>query len=84
MITDAILLLFIAPANAMITLMPSFQATIPADLFSYLISITVSLAYIFPISGLMQILLVSITIKGTQILWAIIIRVKSFIPTMGA
>ena len=84
MITDAILLMFIAPANAMLTLMPTFTVTLPPDIFSYLISIVTSLSYIFPIGGLFQILVVALSIKATQILWAIIIRVKSFIPTMGA
>lgn len=43
-----------------------------------------NLAYVFPLKGLVPIIVISFSIKSFQILWALIIRVKSFIPTMGS
>lgn len=51
------------------------------DSLSYYLGVA---STILPVNELLGILWVSVSIKGSQIIWALIIRIKSFIPTFGA
>ncbi len=42
------------------------------------------IGYFVPITELMPILVISVSLSVFHITWAIILRIKSFIPTMGA
>lgn len=84
MITESILNILCFIPNILLNNMNGISLSIPNDIFSGLDSIFNCLGFIFPIKGLLIILGISISIKAFQIIWAIILRVKSFIPTMGA
>ena len=84
MITEGILNILAFIPNALLDNMNGISLSIPDNLFVGLDSIFNCLGFLFPISGLLIILTLSFTIKSFQIIWSIILRVKSFIPTMGA
>jgi len=84
MITDFLLNLVVSVPMMLLDAMGDFSIAIPAGVFDGLFIVLANVAFFVPIGGLMPILQISFSIKGTQILWALLIRVKSFIPTMGA
>lgn len=84
MITEGILNILAFIPNLLLDGMQGVSLSIPNDIFNGLNSIFNCLGFLFPISGLLLILGVSFAIKSFQIIWSIILRVKSFIPTMGA
>lgn len=84
MITEGILFILASIPNLLLDSMQGISLSIPNDIFEGLNSIFNCLGFLFPISGLLLILIVSFTIKSFQIIWAILLRIKSFIPTMGA
>lgn len=84
MITESILNILAFIPNLLLDNMNSISLSIPDNIFSGLDSIFNCLGFLFPISGLLVILGISFSIKSFQIIWAIILRIKSFIPTMGA
>lgn len=84
MITEAILNVLAFIPNLLLNNMSGITLSIPSNIFDGLNSIFNCLGFLFPISGLLIILGISFTIKNFQIIWAIILRIKSFIPSMGA
>lgn len=84
MITEGILNILAFIPNLLLDNISSISLSIPDNIFEGLNSIFNCLGFLFPISGLLIILGTSFSIKGFQIIWALIIRIKSFIPTMGA
>jgi len=84
MITEFILNLLCFLPNSLLDNLENVSIEIPADIFEGLNSIFSCLGFMFPIAGLMLILLVSFSIKAFQIIWALVIRIKSFIPSMGS
>lgn len=83
MITDAILTWFLVLPNLLIESLPVVSISIPDNVFDGLDKLCAFLGW-FPIAQLMPILYYSITLSLFQAAWALIIRIKSFIPTMGA
>jgi len=84
MITEGILNILAFLPNLLLDSLGSISLSIPSNIFDGLNSIFNCLGFIFPISGLLVILGVSFTIKNFQIIWSLILRIKSFIPSMGA
>lgn len=83
MITEGILNILAFLPNLLLDSLGSISLSIPSNIFDGLNSIFNCLGFIFPISGLLVILGVSFTIKNFQIIWSLILRIKSFIPSMG-
>lgn len=85
MITEAILAcLMIIPQMFLGLAAPLMGLTFPPEAMSTILYMCGWAGTIFPVAGMLDILLVSFGIKSFQILWAILIRTKSFIPTFGA
>lgn len=84
MIIEEILKFFALPCNLLIDALPTFSIEIPQGAFDTLMTVVKSASYVIPFQFLLPILAISFGLKTSQIVWAIIIRVKSFIPTMGA
>lgn len=83
MITEAIFDILLAPVMLLVNAMPSFTFAIPDVAFGPLVSVVNTLGYIVPIKALLPILVASSILTTGQIAWAFLLRVKSFIPTMG-
>lgn len=84
MITEGILNILAFIPNSLLNSMSGISISIPDNVFNGLDSIFNCLGFVFPIKGLLVILGISISIKTFQIIWSIVLRIKSFIPTMGA
>lgn len=86
MITDVIFnILFFIPYG-LLSALDSFNIkfTIPADMFEIIKDLTVGVNYVVPVDGLMPIFITMISLSIFKIVWAIVIRIKSFIPAMGS
>lgn len=84
MIVDFLLEQLTAFPMFLIGMLPDVNIAIPDNVFNWLFDVANAVGYLLPIKGLLGILTLSLSIKGVQIAWAILLRVKSFIPTMGA
>ena len=83
MITDTLLKLLTMPVIILIESVSVIGFTIPVGVFNGLLLLSENLGYIFPISSLLPIFVLKILLRNARIVWAMVIRVKSFIPTMG-
>lgn len=84
MITEALINVFLFLPKLLLQALPDIDISIPKDVFDTLQNFLLNLEYIFPIVELLPILVISISLSLFKIAWALVIRVKSFIPTMGA
>ena len=84
MIVDFLFQQLTAFPMLLLSMLPDVSISIPDNVFDWLFDIANAVGYLLPIKGLLGILSLSLTIKAVQIAWAILLRVKSFIPTMGA
>lgn len=84
MITEALINVFLFLPKLLLQALPDIDISIPKDVFDTLQNFLFNLEYIFPIVELLPILVISISLSLFKIAWALVIRIKSFIPTMGA
>lgn len=83
MITDTIINIFLALPRNLLALLPDINFELPEVAFQELFDIISSLTWALPVVALMPILVISFALQGFKIAWALLIRIKSFIPTMG-
>lgn len=69
---------------ALLELLPSSNATIPEGINNGIESLVAGMSYLLPLNDLLNILMLSVSINIFKFVFAVIIRTKSFIPTMGA
>lgn len=84
MITETILNVLCSPLLLLLDILPSVSVTIPDSIFAQLDSFFGLLGYVFPMASLCTILGIKISLKLAKITVALVVRIKSFIPTMGA
>lgn len=84
MITDMILKVLLLLPNLLLDSVNAVSISIPDGVFNSIDSIFGCLGFICPLAALLPILAIDISLSLFQIGWAIVIRIKSFIPTMGA
>ena len=83
MITETIISLFTFIPLQLLKALPDFSIEFPDSVFDGFVNILSGLAYILPIAGLLPIFAISIGMSVFKVAWALVIRTKSFIPTMG-
>lgn len=83
MITDTIINIFLSLPRNLLALLPDVNFELPEVAFQELFDIISSLTWALPVVALMPILVISFMLQGFKIAWALLIRIKSFIPTMG-
>lgn len=85
MITDLIINVIFAIPYALLSSMQGldFNLELPSNFFNTLENLSSGVGYVIPVAKLLPIFVVTIALYSFRIVWAIIIRVKSFIPTMG-
>lgn len=84
MIIDAIIGFILALPNFLINSFSSFSnIVIPDGAFNWWKDVINMLTYIFPVYSITPIIVTSIILKNWQIIWALINKIKSFIPTMS-
>lgn len=75
--------LFLLIPSFIISLLPSVDAVIPDNVFESMSVILANVGYVLPIKGLLPIFIISMSVNIFKLAMAIIVRIKSFIPTMG-
>lgn len=84
MIIDSILNLIFGPLALLLDLLPDLDLEIPNDIYGPLEDAFEGVSYVFPIVPLLPIIISSTALSVFRVVWACVIRIKSFIPTMGA
>jgi len=85
MIIDAIIGFILALPNLWLNSLSSIgDIVIPTGAFDWWKNTINMLTYIFPVYAVMPILVISISVKGFQIAWALLHRGKSFLPFLSS
>lgn len=84
MIIDALIGFILALPNALLNSLTSIgDIIIPTGAFDWWKNAIDMLTYVFPVYAVLPIFTISIAIKGFQIIWALINKLKGWIPTMS-
>lgn len=83
MIFTVIINLFLLLFKGLIIILPTLSFTIPDNICRTIANFFAGVTYFFPIKALLPILIFSVALNSFKILYNLILRVKSFIPTMG-
>lgn len=83
MITDLFLKLLTSPILLLLEGLSVISFSIPVGVFSGLKTLAHNLGYIFPISSILPILVIKFMFRYASFAWTLILKIKSFIPTMG-
>lgn len=84
MITDLIINLLLKTPLMLLDLLPDIDVSLPDNVFDGVNTFFANVAYALPVLQLMPILIISNALMLFRVAWALVIRIKSFIPTMGA
>ena len=86
MITQSIIDFFTFFPMLLMNAMDSFNFSleIPQAFYNGFKDLLSCIGWIFPMTALLPIILFSFQLQIARIAWAIVLRIKSFIPTMGA
>lgn len=84
MLIDSFISIVFSPVYALLSLLPDIDLSLPDNIFDSISSILSNVAYVLPVAPLLPILAISLSLSVFRATWALIIRIKSFIPTMGA
>ena len=84
MITEAILNVLLTPTKVLLGLLPAVDVSIPDNAFDNANSFFGALGFFLPLTWIAPIIAMKIALKSARIFMALIVRIKSFIPTMGA
>lgn len=83
MLIDIFLKLLTAPLISVFKLIDTFTFTIPVGVFNGLVTLAKDLGYLFPISAIVPIIGIKLGLRILSFSWSVILKIKSFIPTMG-
>ena len=83
MITELIIYPFIMLAKLLLSLVPSMDIDVSDSFLNGLDKITQSVGYILPIPALVNAFNIYLSFLALRLAFSIVMRVKSFIPTMG-
>jgi len=68
----------------LLSMLPQIELELPDNVLAGLGDVFGAVGYFFPVAALLPILIISIAMDLFQIIMAIVVRIKSFVPTMGA
>lgn len=69
--------------RSLVGLLPSVSFALPDGLFDAVHSIFYGVGWCLPVAALSPILVVEVALIGFKLVLAIVVRIKSFIPTLG-
>jgi hypothetical protein len=84
MIIEGVFSLLLFIPELLLSLLPTITIELPDNVLSGANSLFGAIGYIFPVAALLPIVVMSIALDSFRIIVAIVIRIKSFIPTMGS
>lgn len=83
MITQKVLDVFMFIPSLIIDLVPEFTTSIPENVFDGVNTVLYGIGYVLPMTALAPIFIISFAVDNFRVVIALIVRIKSFIPTMG-
>ncbi len=84
MITNAIVDVLLSPVLILVDLLPAVDVSIPDTAFNNMSSVFDCIGFVLPVSVICPVLVMRIGLKIARSVMALVVRIKSFIPTMGA
>lgn len=84
MIVELIFTPIFSMISSLLGSLPTVGGTIPTTFVDTFEGIVQSVGYFLPIQALLPILTITLSLEAFNLAWRIVLRVKSFIPTMGA
>lgn len=86
MITDLIINILMAIPYFLLNGLESlnFNLELPNNFFTILNEFSSGVGYVLPVSKLLPIFFITISLYCFRIYWSLVIRIKSFIPGMGS
>lgn len=83
MITETILNILMSLADVFLSLLPSINFTFPSGIVSGGAFLFDMVGYFYPVAGVMPLITFGLMISMFKLTMSLIVRVKSFFPTMG-
>lgn len=85
MIIEAIFTIFLTPLNLVCGLLSyTFPSLVlPAEFFGGLVELVGYVGWLLPLSAILPVYVFMFGIMAFNLVWKIVLRVKSFIPAMG-
>lgn len=83
MLLKAIFSVIMAIPNLIISLFPDISIVLPDGIMVYMSYLCKFIGYFIPVQGLLSLFMLNFAIQSAHIVWTLVLRIKSFIPTMG-
>lgn len=83
MVFDTLINFLVSPVTWLINLLPDMDFTVNTNVMADVFDLFRCLGYVIPWAGLLPIFTISLTYLFCRLAWAVVLRVKSFIPTLG-
>ena len=84
MIVDAFINLLLAPIKLLLSSLPTIGVSMPTGVFDALIDTMAFIGYMLPVDTIITCFSIRLGMSAFRQVIAIIVRIKSFIPTMGS
>lgn len=88
MILESLCNVFFGILEMFLRLLPTLEFSVNLSSLEELLitfsNIFIGIGYLLPVKALLPVITLSLLMDSSHIIWAIIIRIKSFIPTMGS
>lgn len=88
MILESLCNIFFGILEMFLRLLPTLEFSVNLSSLEELLitfsNIFIGIGYLLPVKALLPVITLSLLMDSSHIIWAIIIRIKSFIPTMGS
>ena len=84
MLIEAVFSLLLFLPEFLLSLLPEVSIELPENVMEGAGTIFGAIGFFFPVAALLPIIIISISLDIFRIVMAIVVRIKSFIPTMGA
>lgn len=83
MIFDTIMEFIVSPVTWLINLFPAMDFSFSQTALADIMDLFRALGYVIPWAGLLPIFTSSFLLLGFRLTWSMVLRIKSFIPTLG-
>ena len=84
MIIDALFSVLLAPIKLLLSALPTIGYSLPDGIFNSIVDTFAFIGYVLPIESILMCLSIRLALISFRATMAVVVRVKSFIPTMGS
>lgn len=84
MIIDALFSVLLAPIKLLLSALPTIGYSLPDGVFNSIVDTCAFIGYVLPIEPILMCLSIRLALISFRATMAVVVRVKSLIPTMGS